>query len=1669
MNLTTHNTQHTITKKLNFFSYFLFFFLTLNCNLLFSQNPSGITFHSDSQVACQIFGEDIRDPKEPILIENISESECLKICEGSTVSYFLEGLPPNAEVDWTVFGGTINYQNNGVCNVSWGAAGIGNLTFTISTVYNVITKIICIEKIIKPKAMFTIAPIPNMDDSETLMACAGQTVHFSNLSTNNNGTAILYYLWDFGDGTFSSAFEPDHIYTADGDYEVSLIVTNECSCSEKFVRKIEVGQKGFNIICPGVVCDGQTQTYSLPFSGALVCQGNYSGWSVNGGDLVVNPANGDATVTWNQVDETGFGYLTFNPFNCQVGCYMPSSIKIPVIKNIGTITGNQNMCVGSQGRYKLPQWPTTEFNWEIVGNVNDNLANVILTDQRNEVIIEPYEIGPITLRATYYNTLLDCGGTATFIINVGTFSFTGDYEVCQNAIGNYELPTSITSDWTLLDASNTIIDTLSNSNTYSYNFVDAGTYFLSVLGSTECSGTIKTIKVAETPTTPVATGELLVCPNAPYSYNIVNPNPEMNYVWSVTNGSFVGSNTGTSVTINFNDNSIPTVSVYCYNLNSINCNSSSFILNPTLKQIPAQINGNDVVCANSNNSQYTANFTGTNNPYTEGEIYTWTISNPTVGSISSGQGTNQVNVVWNNVQAVTTVNLILEIRKCTLIKTISKTITVRPTLQIDITTPNATICGNSPITFTIISSSPGVPLDPNAQVVWNFGGATINGGIVQTYQFPNIGTVNILKDVTAYVINPNGCLANSNIASIPITILPQPPATNSISEGGNLFCTQGSIDTVLSASTLTGATIEWYVIPQGSTTAITTGQTGDFFTCSDFGQYFFVATNSFGCSNSSNIIEVVEFCPTSPPCQPPSGATITNNATAGCLTLPPNTNCSNCAVINLIGTVSPTPSYSNWTIIGPGVGQYGVTSPSVTVSTGEYNTFYTAYYECPDGSPAQIASYKKVVIPYVTDFTTTKVCDGNNSFIVTLVDKTNFFTPVNNRNFQYFYKSNVPGSPWIAITTNPFNLPAGNYQIKLIVTGDLDGVPQQPCEKIMPLSLATVPNQSITFTPNQSAFCHDTSVNFFILGNTILTDTYLWTFEPGTTNEATNTLKEPSRVFPTPGVKIIRLTITNKDGCSRTLPDITITIPEKCFNGTMVSSPNNASVCVGESVTINYIPAANECTPANYVWMEGQNPIPNAPNAPSIQVSSPGFYWLKINKGDCKYELPNRITPIFKSLPILTLKAPSTICSNSSVTITTESNATQFNWTIDGIIQPQYANNAQLTLENLSVGNHIVQVVATLNGCSVTRTITITVVSAPDTPVLTYQILSCTPYQVEITATSNVSQYYNWSNGMTGSSIIVSDGGPYGVSLTAGGCEATNQINIPKNPENFIWIFPTGCIQRCLTEVEPPTIIGPQLPLHYWGWELNDTILFEGNGFTPLLHVTQNGTYTYELFTDECGIESQPLEYTITNCEKCEIDKAVLKEIKINEEKFCSFDVILDIENGSSIPIPITLISPDNSLLIVPSSTTLISGPNPYNFTMIPTGNYVGGMVQLQINGTREDGSPCIFEFSITLPDCEEEEHEEGGKISALTNNKNFKVSLAPNPTKEETIISYNGLEENSLVEIYDLTGRLINNYELQNTTGNLIVNTSSLPSGIYIVVVKSNDYNIFQQKLIKE
>ena len=67
----------------------------------------------------------------------------------------------------------------------------------------------------------TVLPLPNAGFTAT--NSGGPSVSFTN--TSQNATS---YLWDFGDGSVSSAANPEHTYLTDGVYTVTLTATNIC-------------------------------------------------------------------------------------------------------------------------------------------------------------------------------------------------------------------------------------------------------------------------------------------------------------------------------------------------------------------------------------------------------------------------------------------------------------------------------------------------------------------------------------------------------------------------------------------------------------------------------------------------------------------------------------------------------------------------------------------------------------------------------------------------------------------------------------------------------------------------------------------------------------------------------------------------------------------------------------------------------------------------------------------------------------------------------------------------------------------------------------------------------------------------------------------------------------------------------------------------------------------------------------------------------------------------------------------------------------------------------------------------------------------------------------------------------------------------------------------------
>ena len=92
-----------------------------------------------------------------------------------------------------------------------------------------------IDSIIKVQYITVYAqPVVNFNGSP-LIGCYPLPVNFTDLSTTANGTIDLWQ-WDFGDGTISSLQNPSHIYTATGNYNVSLFVRNTNGCFKTLTR-----------------------------------------------------------------------------------------------------------------------------------------------------------------------------------------------------------------------------------------------------------------------------------------------------------------------------------------------------------------------------------------------------------------------------------------------------------------------------------------------------------------------------------------------------------------------------------------------------------------------------------------------------------------------------------------------------------------------------------------------------------------------------------------------------------------------------------------------------------------------------------------------------------------------------------------------------------------------------------------------------------------------------------------------------------------------------------------------------------------------------------------------------------------------------------------------------------------------------------------------------------------------------------------------------------------------------------------------------------------------------------------------------------------------------------------------------------------------------------------
>ncbi len=150
----------------------------------------------------------------------ISASAPAFICSGDLVNLSSLASGGNGNYSYSWNNGAITAQNG----ISYPT---GDSTFTVIVTDD------CGTPSATAQVNIIVSPAPQVNFGPgSLSGCSPLTVNFVDLSTTLPGSS---YTWNFGDNTNSSIQNPIHTYTAEGMYDVSLMVVNNYGCTSSLV------------------------------------------------------------------------------------------------------------------------------------------------------------------------------------------------------------------------------------------------------------------------------------------------------------------------------------------------------------------------------------------------------------------------------------------------------------------------------------------------------------------------------------------------------------------------------------------------------------------------------------------------------------------------------------------------------------------------------------------------------------------------------------------------------------------------------------------------------------------------------------------------------------------------------------------------------------------------------------------------------------------------------------------------------------------------------------------------------------------------------------------------------------------------------------------------------------------------------------------------------------------------------------------------------------------------------------------------------------------------------------------------------------------------------------------------------------------------------------------
>ena len=352
---------------------------------------------------------------------------------------------------------------------------------------------------------------------------------------------------------------------------------------------------------------------------------------------------------------------------------------------------------------------------------------------------------------------------------------------------------------------------------------------------------------------------------------------------------------------------------------------------------------------------------------------------------------------------------------------------------------------------------------------------------------------------------------------------------------------------------------------------------------------------------------------------------------------------------------------------------------------------------------------------------------------------------------------------------------------------------------------------------------------------------------------------------PVQGEVEITLKAELPNGCIYESTPQSTFINEANFNGEI--TPNLIDVCEGNVPTLSFSPDPLNPTPTQIIWMHDDEEVHTGN---TYKPTESGSYWaVLVDANGCRFYGMSEKPAIVKvrKPPFVSISGETSVCFGEDTVLTGSITdpMVEYSWAAGTGVPPAYTNwvtgtsNLSLPLSGLAPNSYTYTLYArpvSDPSCTSSFEVTVTVHPQVAPPTVTYTLIKCQPYTLELSASGNpAGGTYNWSNGMTGQTIQVNHGGAYSVTYTApSGCSATTQIQAPHSPERAMWIVPVGCYGLC--GVPGGYLLGPLGQYDAFEWSVDGAILQSGSGTILNQPVIQPGNYQLSITHNGCTFYS---------------------------------------------------------------------------------------------------------------------------------------------------------------------------------------------------------------------